>query len=246
MILDSVPARRDSILDCTARRSVRVRRCRIQNPIQARRDKVQNVACLVALAVCATSAFAESPKPEKAVDGTRYLPLIVGREMRYQVTVTPPIGKARKATATNKTVEKTTLNGKTYYKVTTSITGVPFMPDTLIYYRSTVDGVYQVLEGDEKSPEWLYLPATIEIGDLWGAKTPSGDFEFEALGLEDVVTPSGKYPKCLKLSVAMKTTLATNNQVQWLAPGVGSVKQTDINAIFSATTILEEVKESQK
>lgn len=178
----------------------------------------------------------------ETIDGTRYLPLNVGREMRYEVTVSPPLGKPRKATATNKVAERTVLDDKTYYKVTTTITGVPFVPDTFIYYRPTKKGVYQVLEGDEKSPEWLYLPSAIAIGDRWGAKTPSGDFEFTAAGLEDVETPTGKYPRCLKLSVTMKKTLVTNTQEQWLVAGVGVVKQTDSNPIFSSATLLQEVK----
>jgi hypothetical protein len=220
--------------------------CDIARTIHNPQSKIQNLACLLAVVACSSFSHAEPPARQKAVDGTRYLPLAVGRETRYQVTVTPPIGKARKATATNKTVEKTPIYGKTYYKVTTSITGVPFMPDTLIYYRPSADGIYQILKGDEESPEWLYLPATIEVGDHWGAKTPSGDFEFKAIGFEDVVTPGGKYAHCLKLSVTMKTTLATNRQEQWLANGVGVVKQTDSNAIFSSATVLEEVKEPKK
>lgn len=179
-------------------------------------------------------------------DGTKYLPLRVGREMRYQVTVTPPVGQPRKATATNRTPEQTDLNGKTYFKVTTTITGVPFIPDQLIYYRPAAEGVYQVLGGDEDSPEWLYLPAKIKIGDRWGADTPSGKFRFAAVGVEDVVTPKGKYQKCLKLQVTMKKTLVTNTQYQWLAAGIGVVKQSDTNAVFSSATLLDEVKQAEE
>ena len=193
--------------------------------------------------VCASSTLGEE---QTVLDGRRYLPLEEGREVHYRVTVMPPVGKPRAATATNKIAGRTTLNGKTYYKATTTVEGVPFFPDTLIYFRPSPEGVYQVLEGDEKSPEWLYLPAKIKIGDRWGAKKPSGDYEFTAVAVEDVETPKGKYAKCLKLSVTMKTTLVTNKQEQWLAPGVGSVKQTDSNAIFSSTTLLDEIKEPPK
>lgn len=200
-------------------------------------------------AVCCIVLLLSSPlhaqKPP-AFDGTKYMPLKVGREMRYQVTVTPPLGQPRKATATNRTPEQTDLNGKTYYKVTTTITGVPFIPDQLIYYRSAPEGVYQVLGGDEESPEWLYLPAKIKIGDQWGADTPSGKFRFTAVGMEDVVTPNGKYSKCLKLQVTMKKTLVTNSQQQWLAAGIGVVKQSDSNAVFSSATVLDEIKQPDK
>ncbi|HWB13808.1 MAG TPA: hypothetical protein VG826_31570 [Pirellulales bacterium] len=211
------------------------------------RSILNRTRCLTAVAtgclVWAASTFGDGPT---ALDGKRYLPLEKGREVRYRVTVTPPLGKAREASATNKVVERTVLNGKTYYKVTTTIEGVPFFPDTLIYYRPSAEGVYQVLEGDEKSPEWLYLPAKIELGDRWGAKKPSGDYEFTAVAVEDVETPGGKYARCLKLSVTMKTKFATNKQEQWLAPGVGVVKQTDSNVIFSSTTLLDDVKDPPK
>jgi hypothetical protein len=197
----------------------------------------------IVFALVSLAAAAEKPQ---IIDGTQYMPLELGREMRYHVTVTPPLGKARKATATNKASEQVVLQGKTYFKVTTTITGVPFMPDTFIYYRKAPDGVYQILEGDEKSPEWLYLPAKIKIGDRWGAETPSGDYQFTAEKLEDVETPTGKYANCLKLKVTMKKTLVTNTQEQWLAPGIGVVKQSDSNVFFSSSTILEEVNQGDK
>ena len=209
------------------------------------KDTTHFAFCILRFALCIFAVASASPraraeKQSQTVDGRQYLPLEAGREMRYQVTVTPPLGKPRQATATNKT-EQAVLNGKTYFKTTTTITGVPFIPDQAIFYRSTADGIYQVLEGDEESPEWLYLPAKIKIGDRWGAETPSGNFTFSAVAFEDVETPSGKYPNCLKLRVIMKKTLVTNTQEQWLARGVGSVKQSDSNAVFSSATVLEQV-----
>ncbi len=212
-------------------------------PIPNGYSRTRYLLAVTAALGCAVTAFGDDRTP---LDGTRYLPLEQGREMRYKVAVSPALGKSREATATNKVVGRTTLNGKTYYKVTTTIEGVPFFPDTVMYYRPSPEGVYQVLEGDEKSAEWLYLPAKIKIGDRWGAKKPSGDYEFTAVAVEDVETPSGKYARCLKLSVSMKTTFATNKQEQWLAPGVGSVKQTDSNLFFSSTTLLDETKEPPK
>lgn len=205
--------------------------------------RCSTAAVFVAHAIIASLCIAaDAPGKSEKIDGRRYLPLALGRVTEYQVTVEPPLGKPRMAAATNRVAEQTVLAGKTYFKVTTTITGVPFVPDTLIYYRPAAEGIYQILEGDEESREWLYLPASIKIGDCWGTKTPSGDFQFTALGLEDVETPAGKYPRCLKLSVVIKKTIVTNEQTQWLAEGVGSVRQTDSNAFFSATTVLKEIK----
>lgn len=220
----------------------------------------RTIACCFFALLASATLPAQKPPPQRSppaqkpptpaqkppvFDGTKYLPLKVGRQMRYQVTVTPPIGKQRQATATNRTPATTDLNGKTYFKVTTTFTGLPLMPDQLIYYRPAAEGVFQVLGGDEESSEWLYLPARIKIGDHWGADTPSGQFRFAAVGLEDVVTPKGKYPNCLKLQVTMKKKLLTNTQFQWLAAGIGVVKQSDSNAVFASATVLEEIAQEK-
>ncbi len=218
-------------------------RCRQRLNRTSKRLVAELLVGLLAACTAPNSSVAIAADDQPVVvQGAQYMPLELGREMRYQITVSPAIGKSREATATNKVAERTTVQDKVYFKVTTTIGGVPFMPDTLMYYRPSPAGVFQILEGDEKSPEWLYLPAKIKMGDRWGTETPSGDFQFTALAVEDVETPNRKYAKCLKLKVTIKKTFVTNTQQQWLAPGVGVVKQTDSNAFFSSISMLKEVK----
>lgn len=175
------------------------------------------------------------------IDGRIYLPLVVGRVMHYDISWTPPVGEARPANATGDVQAQVEIAGKTYFKQVTKISGIPFSPTTVIYFRRAAEGIYQIFEGDESKPEWLYLPAKIRIGDRWSAKTVQGDVEFTAAGIEDVDTPSGTYRDCLKLSLVIKTPLGKATEDQWLAPGVGSVKQVDRNPLFSSTTLLKEV-----
>ncbi|HJT35896.1 MAG TPA: hypothetical protein VJ783_27960 [Pirellulales bacterium] len=177
------------------------------------------------------------------IEGRDYLPLVVGRVMYYDISWTPPVGEAKSATATGDVQAQVEIAGKTYFKQVTKISGIPFSPTTVIYFRRAPEGVYQVFEGDESKPEWLYLPAKIKIGDRWSATTVQGDVEFTASGIEDVETPSGTYRDCLKLSLVIKTALGKATEDQWLAPGVGSVKQVDRNPLFSSTTVLKEVSD---
>lgn len=175
------------------------------------------------------------------IDGRDYLPLVVGRVMHYDISWTPPVGEAKSATATADVQAQVEIAGKTYFKQVTKISGIPFSPTTVIYFRSAPEGIFQVFEGDESKPEWLYLPAKIKIGDHWSATTVQGDVEFTATGIEDVETPGGTYRDCLKLSLVIKTVLGKVTEDQWLAPGVGSVKQADRNPLFSSTTLLKDV-----
>lgn len=180
------------------------------------------------------------------IDGRDYLPLVVGRVMHYDISWIPPVGEVRSATATADVQAQVEIAGKTYFKQVTKISGIPFSPTTVIYFRSAPEGVFQVFEGDESKPEWPYLPAEIKIGDRWSATTVQGDVEFTAKGIEDVETPSGTYRDCLKLSLVIKTALGKATEDQWLAPGVGSVKQVDRNALFFSTTLLKEVTGSDE
>lgn len=221
------------------------------------------VACLSAVIGCGSSADAPgaaahrdeptspiaTPREQDAertsqtadsIDGRDYLPLAAGRVMHYDVSWTPPVGAAKSATATADVQGKVEIAGKSYFKQITRISGIPFSPTTVLYFRRAQDGVYQIFEGDESKPEWLYLPANIHIGDRWNATTAQGDVEFTAAGIENVETPSGAYRDCLKLSLVIKTPLGKATEDQWLAPGVGSVKQVDQNPLFSSTTMLME------
>lgn len=174
-------------------------------------------------------------------DGQDYLPLEVGRVMRYEVSWSPPVGETRSATAVGEVPAKVEIAGKTYYKQVTKISGIPFSPTTVVYYRPTPQGVYQILEGEEDRPEWLYLPRAIEVGDTWSASTSHGELEFTAVGKEDVDTPSGDYRGCWRLSLVIKSPLGTVTEEQWLAPGVGFVKQVDRNPLFTSTTLLSKI-----
>lgn len=186
-------------------------------------------------------AYERSSREADDIDGRNYLPLVVGRVMHYDISWTPPVGEAKSATATGDVQAQVEIAGKTYFKQVTKISGIPFSPTTVIYFRSAPEGIFQVFEGDESKPEWLYLPAKIKIGDHWSATTVQGDVEFTATGIEDVETPGGTYRDCLKLSLVIKTVLGKVTEDQWLAPGVGSVKQADRNPLFSSTTLLKDV-----
>jgi hypothetical protein len=173
---------------------------------------------------------------------TDYLPMEVGRTMVYDVTWSLPGLKPGEATATGTMVGRVEVGGEAYFKQTTTVSGIPYNLTKTALFRRTPQGVCQIWEGEEDSAAWLYLPAGVKSGDEWTSTSPSGEYQFRAEGLEDVETPSGTYRDCLKLSRTIKATLTGGSEEQWLAPGVGVVKQVDRNRFFSSTTLLKEVR----
>lgn len=171
-----------------------------------------------------------------------YLPLEVGRTLVYDVTWSLPGLKPGKAEATGTMVGQVEVAGNSYFQQTTAVSGIPYNLTKTALFRRTPRGIFQIWEGEEDSPEWLYLPAGVKPGDAWKSTSPSGDYEFRADGLEDVDTPSGTYRDCLKLSLTIKATLTGGSDEQWLAPGIGVVKQVDRNRLFTSTTLLKEIR----
>lgn len=190
----------------------------------------------------------EVATPADAARGNRvdYLPLEVGRTMVYDVTWSLPGLNPGQATATGSMVGRVEVDGKSYFQQTTTVSGLPYNLTKTALFRRTPQGIFQIWEGEEDSEEWLYLPADVKPGDEWTSTSPSGDYEFRAEGLEDVETPSGTYRDCLKLSLTIKATLSGGSDEQWLAPGVGVVKQVDRNRFFTSTTLLKEVKRAER
>lgn len=178
-------------------------------------------------------------------DDADYLPLEVGRTMVYDVTWSLPGLKPGQATATGTVVGRVEVDGTSYFKQTTTVSGIPYNLTKTALFRRTPRGIFQIWEGEEDSAEWLYLPADVKPGDAWASTSPSGDYEFRADGLEDVETPSGTYRNCLKLSLTIKATLTGGSDEQWLAPGIGVVKQIDRNRFFTSTTLLKEIRRAE-
>lgn len=180
--------------------------------------------------------------PADANSRAAYLPLEIGRTLVYDVTWSLPGLKPGQATATGTMVGRVEVDGKSYFQQTTAVSGIPYNLTKTALFRRTPQGIFQIWEGEEDSPEWLYLPAGVTPGDAWTSTSPSGDYEFRAEGFEDVETPSGTYRDCLKLSLTIKATLTGGSDEQWLAPGIGVVKQVDRNRFFTSTTVLKEIQ----
>ena len=97
------------------------------------------------------------------------------------------------------------------------------------------------------SPPALFFPASLEIGDTWEFTLESeviltGPISvtsvYEAVAVEDVVTPAGTFENCLKIQIDSKTVSTSSvgraTSYQWLAPNIGIVSvKTDQELVFN-------------
>ncbi|HEV3022099.1 MAG TPA: hypothetical protein VGX76_06515 [Pirellulales bacterium] len=166
-----------------------------------------------------------------------YLPLSLTSRWEYDVEYQAPLADPRQATAVTRVEGQRTIAGKQYFKVVLQVS-IPLVPTSVTYYCKTAAGVFQILDGEEDAGEWLYLPAELEAGKRWTATAGSKHLEFEVLGHEDVSCGDTVYPDCIHLAVKIKSSLGTNQQEQWLAAGVGIVKQSDQTLLFKSVSTL--------
>lgn len=179
---------------------------------------------------------AEQPGVEQPAD---YLPLAIGSRWEYEVTLELPIVGSQQASAVTQVEGQLEIGGKTYYKVVTEISGAPVNPKHVAFYRPAAEGVYQILEGEEEHGEWLYLPRRLEVGQKWTAETGPSKFRFEVADRRDVDCLGKTYENCLLILIEMQSKFGLMKQEQWLALGVGPVKQVDHHALFDSTAMLK-------
>ncbi len=217
---------------------------------------------LISLALAAASCEAQDRRADsqsqhspatqagKATEEKRpvnYLPLSTRSRWEYDVTIDLPLGVQKQASAVTKVDGRVEIDGKTYFKVVMQVYGAPVNPTNVVYFRPTDKGLYQILEGEEKHGEWLFLPKELKVGQKWSASTPSSKFEFEVTDRCDLTCLGKTYKNCIALSVDMKSKFGSISQKQWLAPGVGLVKQFDDHTLFDSTAELKKyVGESKR
>ena len=99
----------------------------------------------------------------------------------------------------------------------------------------------------ELSPPGLFLPASLALGVSWEFMLEteavltgplSVSYSYEAVAVEDVVTPAGTFKNCLKIQIDSRSVSALSvgrtTSYQWLAPNIGIVSiETDQERVFN-------------
>ncbi len=97
------------------------------------------------------------------------------------------------------------------------------------------------------SPPGMFVPASLAVGDSWEFMVETEVvltgplsilYTYEAVAVEDVVTPAGTFENCLKIQIDSRTVSASSigraTSYQWLAPNIGIVRvETDQELVFN-------------
>jgi hypothetical protein len=120
--------------------------------------------------------------------------------------------------------EQTTIQGKRYYKMIITFTGIPGLDQQISYSRSTPEGVYTIDGDSMDKPEYLETPFPVSVGSSWTSVGPSSRGTYHALDLETVETGNETFKDCLKVSVKTDGKTGSGEGTEYLAPGIGMVR----------------------
>jgi hypothetical protein len=203
----------------------------IQAPLpQAAGTKVEAQGSRVAPGAVSGGEGREREVEKKAEEylAKDFFPSAVGNRWEYEAAYSPPLVGGRLAAKAFVEIDgRVAINGKEFFRRTTRIEGVP-MPTgqkSSGYTRTAADGIYQVREVPEKTPEFLLMPSVLKVGQRWSGMAGGMQFMGEVAAKETVQCGDKSYPDCLLIRSHVSTKQGSVQQSQWLAAGIGMVRQ---------------------
>lgn len=173
-----------------------------------------------------------------------YFPLRIGNRWEYRATYRLTGRIAFDATAVLTIEGSERLGARTYFKAVCKVTGVLSNPTTVSYYRPAAEGIWQADVDDGKVTESLLLPAPLAPGTKWNTSLRDDVF-FGRVAARQEARPGGSvqcgsrlFRNCVQISSDVDSKVGKVRQDQWLAPGVGVVKQTQQGPFWSMESVL--------
>ncbi len=185
--------------------------------------------------------------PPKAVEAPDYFPLAVGNRWQYRATYRLATGNTFDATAslTIKGIE--TIAGREYFKAVIRTKGVLGDPVTTKYYRRTATGIVES-GGPKAGEEITLLPVPLRHGATWTTVLPDELFFGKVTSRQEatlgwkVPTEEEAFHNCARIASTVETRLGSMQHEQWLAPGVGIVRQKQTSSLWSMESVLTEFR----
>ncbi len=152
--------------------------------------------------------------------GSEYFPTPKsGTELRYaQVYETPFINGRGEIVVRVEGEEE--IGGKKYVKVVTVLDTLGFFDPSVTYSRVDSSGVYSIENSSRDFGEYLEFPFPMRVGTTWTVSSKARRASYEAIGLETIETPAGKYENCLKIHFTGSNFVGPTEGDIYRAPGV--------------------------
>ena len=159
-----------------------------------------------------------------ASDGPDYFPLSDGARWEYAIQFANPGQGTQTATAVTRIDGQETIQGNTYWKMVTVMSGVPGAEPSIEYMRKTDDGVYVVTAGARDEPEHLSVRLPLVVGATWQLESPALSAECRVAARENAELLDRTYEDCFKVSCTGESGGFPTEMHGWYAPGVGVVR----------------------
>ena len=172
-----------------------------------------------------------------------FFPLNEGMKWEYYVQTTNLLGQKSEGKLIRHVSGSEIVRGKNYYKISDIYSGLSGQPNSIIYYRKDINGVY-VKEGRFKNrPEQLFIKFPIEVGSSWKVQFPdiTGHTEYnceiERFKTLKMILKKLKLKNCMKIYREAKDPLGKRKMIEYYAPNIGLVRA--IYGWGNVTMILE-------
>jgi hypothetical protein len=156
------------------------------------------------------------------IDQSKYLPLNPGDEWIMDTVITTPKGKTVNATTRRKTGDTVVQDGKTYFRTSTAIEGVPKPVETIRLIRKDRTGLYSVPIGDKDAKEEREIVLPLVVGQHWQRTKDGQTVNESVIGVETVAIGEKTYENCYHIRTEIPDKGFREDY--WEAPVVGDVK----------------------
>lgn len=183
--------------------------------------------------------------PQEAVEPPDYFPLAVGHRWDYRATYRLATGNTINATASLTIEGLEVIAGQEYFKAVIRTSGVLGDPVTTKYYRRTATAIVEA--GSTKGgAEITLLPVPLTHGANWTTVLPDELFLGKVTSRQEatigwkVPVEGEAFRNCARIASTVETRLGSMKHDQWLAPGVGIVRQKQTCTLWSMESVLTE------
>jgi len=171
----------------------------------------------------------------RGAEPSAYGPLAEGMEWTMDAKVTTPEGQVIDTTAHRTVGASEQRDGKTYFRMRTSMEGIPQLKPYETLLRRDETGLYAIDLRDPGLKEALSIAFPLEVGRKWIRDNGKMVVTMEVLAREDLTIHGTTYKDCYKIQAAAKD--GSYSEVMWQAPGLGSIKSDVVLSVGAKVSI---------
>lgn len=178
---------------------------------------MKRLSAVLTISLAAALALGCPRRPEG------FIPLETGRVRVYDIDYSNVLGSVQHGEAVVRTEEKETIGQHEYFRIVTTIKGIPGSRPEVGHQRVAADGLHKVRYEGDRPVDYLDIPWPLEVGQAWLVDAGGLDMSCRADAREPVVLSKKTYDTYKISCYGTRDGVQLKNQA-YLAEGVGPVK----------------------